>query len=157
MAGGSPRHNALCVSLGAALHGALRGGSYRVLSSDQRLGLGDGERYVYPDLTVVCGAVVAQAGTTDVITNPTMLVEVLSPSTEQYDRGLKWDGYQRIAALRDYLLVSQDHARIEHFCREADGSWRYRALGPGQRVVLSNGAAIDVDPVFEGVFELAAG
>jgi Uma2 family endonuclease len=157
MAGGSPRHNALCVGIGAPLHAALRGGPCRAMSGDQRLGLEGGERYVYPDIMVVRGPLHLQPETTDVVTNPTVLVEVLSPSTEKYDRGLKWDAYQRIPSLTDYLLVSQDAIRIEHFSRQDDGSWLYRALGTGQRVTLSNRASFDVDAVFEGVFDLAAG
>jgi Uma2 family endonuclease len=157
MAGGSPRHNALCVGIGAALHAALRGGPCRAMSADQRLGLEGGERYVYPDITVVCGPLQLQPETTDVVTNPSVLVEVLSPSTEQYDRGLNWDAYQRITSLADYLLVSQEAVRIEHFSRQNDGSWLYRALDAGQRITLSNGASFAVEAVFEGVFDLAAG
>jgi Uma2 family endonuclease len=154
MAGGSPRHNALCSSVNAALHGALRPRGCQVFSSDQRVGLGSGERYVYPDVTVVRGKVVLEPGTRDVIAEPTIVVEVLCASTEQYDRGLKWEGYQRIASLADYLLVSQDEARIEHFQRSESGSWIYRSLGLGESVTLANGAALSVDAVFAGNMEV---
>lgn len=87
MAGGSPRHNALCSSVNAALRAALRLRGCQLFSSDQRVGLGQGERYGYPDVTVVCGKVVLEPGTSDVLAAPTILVEVLSPATEQYDRG----------------------------------------------------------------------
>jgi Uma2 family endonuclease len=157
MAGGSPRHNALCVNAAAELRAALRGGPCRTFSPDQRVGLGPGERYVYPDVTVVCGPVHLEAGTTDVVANPTVLVEVLSESTEQYDRGAKWDGYQRIAALTDYVLVSQSEPRLEHFSRDPDGSWRYRAAGPGESISLTGGAILPVDTVFEGVMDLPGG
>jgi Uma2 family endonuclease len=152
MAGGSPRHNALCVRVAEALRAATRGRGCEVFSSDQRIGLG--ERYVYPDLTVVCGRVALQPGTTDNIVNPAILVEVLSVSTEQYDRGLKWEGYQRLESLTDYLLVSQSELRIEHFRREAAGLWLYRAHGPGERVVLTGDVELDGDAIFSGVFEL---
>ena len=152
MAGGSPRHNALAIRVAEALRGALGKRGCEVLSSDQKVGLG--ERYVYPDLTVVCGRVALEPGTSDVLTNPTVIVEVLSGSTEQYDRGLKWEGYQQVSSLADYLLVSQSEARIEHFQREADGVWSYRALGPGQRVVLIGGGELDVATIFAGVSEL---
>ena len=95
MAGGSPRHNALCANAVARLREALGDRVCNVFTSDQRVGLGAGERYVYPDVTVVCGALLLEQGTSDVVANPTILVEVLSTSTEQYDRGLKWEGYQR--------------------------------------------------------------
>jgi Uma2 family endonuclease len=154
MAGGSPRHNSLCVRTSA---GFLTGLSHRgcsVFSSDQRIGLGRGERYVYPDVSVVCGRVILEEDTIDVITNPAILVEVLSGSTEQYDRGLKWEGYQRLASLTDYVLVSQAEPRIEHFQRDAAGAWMYRAAISGQHVVVTDGALLEVDTLFSGVFEL---
>jgi Uma2 family endonuclease len=90
----------------------------------------------------------------DVLLTPQVLVEVLSSSTEQYDRGLKWEGHQQLGSLTDYVLVSQAEARIEHFQRATDGSWTYRAADAGARIVLSNGAVLAVDEIFAGVFEL---
>jgi len=154
MAGGSPRHNALCASVLTALRSALGDGSCNLFTSDQRVSMDRGERYVYPDITVVCGDVSLQEGTTDVVANPTILVEVLSSSTEQYDRGLKWEGYQRLPSLTDYVLVSQREPRIEHFRRESSGSWVYRSAVSGGRVTLSNGATLDIDAVFDRLLEL---
>jgi Uma2 family endonuclease len=131
MAGRTPRHNALTVSVGAELRAVLRSRGCSVLSSDQRLAFPPDARYVYPDVTVICGAPAFQNGTSDVITNPSIIVEVLSGSTEEYDRGLKWTGYQRIAALTDYLLVAQTEARIEHYRCNADGSWTVTVQGFG--------------------------
>lgn len=154
MAGGTPRHNALGVSMGAELRALLRSHGCSVLSSDQRLAFPPDARYVYPDVTVICGPPVFQPGTDDVIMNPTILVEVLSRSTEEYDRGLKWAGYQRIDALADYLLVAQAEARIEHYRRNADGSWTYRTAGPGDHVVLTGGAELAVDAIYAGMFDV---
>jgi Uma2 family endonuclease len=154
MAGGSPRHNALSSRLNAALRLALGDRGCEVFSSDQRIGLGSGERYVYPDVSVVCGHIAIEPGTTDVITNPTLLVEVLSGSTEQYDRGLKWEGYQRLPSLTDFVLVSQTELRVEHYRREADGIWIYRSLGRGQRLVLTGQVELELDRIFAGVFDL---
>jgi len=81
---------------------------------------------------------------------------VLSCSTEAYDRGEKWEAYQGLASLTDYLLVAQGSVRVEHYCREADGSWRYRQHGTGDTVTLTNGATLLIDAVYEGAFELAA-
>jgi Uma2 family endonuclease len=153
MAGGSIRHNALCIRLGAVLDAQLRDRCI-VLSSDQRVAA-DRERYVYPDISVVCGPVVAAPGTRDVLMNPTMIVEVLSESTEQYDRGLKWEGYQRIESLTDYLLVSQSGPRIEHFRRERSRTWRYQTAQAGERMVLSNDVILDIDAIFAGVLALS--
>jgi len=154
MAGGTPRHNALGVSMSAELRAVLRSRGCSVLSSDQRLAFPPETRYVYPDVTVICGPPAFQPGTHDVITNPSILVEVLSSSTEEYDRGLKWTGYQRIGSLTDYLLVAQAEARIEHYRRNADGSWTYRAAGPGEQIALTGGGAFAVDAIYAGVFDL---
>jgi Uma2 family endonuclease len=154
MAGGSMRHNALCASLIEALRGQLRGRCV-VLTSDQRVVAADRNRYVYPDISVVCGQVVAEPGSNDVLANPTILIEFLSNSTEQYDRGLKWHGYQRIESLTDYLLVSQAEPRIEHFRRDRTRTWLYQFAAAGERVALSNDAVLDVDAIFAGAFDLA--
>jgi Uma2 family endonuclease len=154
MAGGSPRHNALCVGMSAALRAALHGRGCAVFSSDQRIGIEGGTRYVYPDTSVVCGGVQLREGTSDVIANPKIIVEVLSQSTEQYDRGLKWESYRRLPSLADYVLVSQSEAQIEHYRRDAGGRWIYRSCGPGERIELTDGAVLDVDAIFAGVFDL---
>jgi Uma2 family endonuclease len=154
MAGGTPRHNALCVSMSAELRAVMRSRGCAVLSSDQRLAFPPQARYVYPDVTVICGPFMFQPGTNDVITNPAVLVEVLSSSTEEYDRGLKWTGYQRISSLTDYLLVAQVEARIEHYRRNADGSWTYRVVGPGEQIALTGGGEFAVDAIYAGVFDV---
>jgi len=156
MAGGSPRHNFLSLAAGAELRAALRGTECHALSSDQRIAASAGTRYVYADAVVVCGRVRSEAGTTDVLANPGVVVEVMSPSTEPYDRGDKWEAYQRLASLSDYLLISQTATRIEHFQRQDAGTWRYRTLEAGGTITLSNGASIPVDAIYQGAFELEA-
>ena len=156
MAGGSLRHNFLSSAIGAELRAALRG-RCQVLSSDQRISAKQGERYVYADAVVVCGSVQTEPGTSDVLANPSVVVEVLSRSTEAFDRGDKWDAYQRLPSLSDYLLVTQTVAQIEHYQREVGGSWRYRRLEAGDTLTLSNGATMAIDAVCEGAFALAAG
>ena len=155
MAGGSPRHNWLVGNVLAVVKQLLDGRCF-TFTPDQRVTFDEGRRYVYPDTTVVCGAVELQAGTSDVVANPTVLVEVLSGTTEAYDRGLKWAGYQQVASLTDYLLVAQHEVRIEHFRRAADRGWSYAAYGPGERVVLTNGAALSVDAIYARAFDLPA-
>src|SRR5262245_44212638 len=91
MAGGRLRHNALSMARGSELRIALRGTGSRAFSSDQRIAARPGEHYVYPDVSVVHGPPELEPGTNDVLLNPGVIVEVLSPSTEQYDRGLKWE------------------------------------------------------------------
>ena len=136
MAGGSPRHNFLASACAAELRTAHRGGPCGVLSSDQQISTTSRKRYVYADAVVVCGPFEHETGASDVLTNPSVVVEVLSSSTEAYDRGEKWRAYQRLGSLRDYLLVSQREARVEHYQR-TEGGWRYAALGEGERIELS--------------------
>ena len=108
------------------------------------------------DLGINLDANLGDSGLTLVITpqNPTIIVEVLSSTTEQYDRGLKWVSYQRLPSLTDYVLVSQLEPQIEHYRRDAGGRWSYRSFGPGERLELTDGAVLDVDAIFAGVFEL---
>lgn len=152
MAGGSPRHNALCSNANRVLHDRVRPRGCYVFTSDQRVGVDRGQRYVYPDVSVVCGPPTVESG--DVITNPSVVVEVLSRETEQNDRGSKWLSYQQLSTLSDYVLVTQWTARVEHFCRDSQGGWSYRIVGPGDRVVLSDGSELAVDEIFDGVMAL---
>ncbi len=157
MSGGSPRHAALIAAMTTELSVAHRGGPCRVLSTDQRIVAVDGEHYVYADVSVVCGRMVLAQGTEDVLANPAIVVEVLSKSTEAYDRGKKWEGYQTVPSVTDYLLVSQSSAHVEHYQREGSGEWRYRVAVAGGRVTLTGGAVIHVDAVYEGAFQLPGG
>jgi Uma2 family endonuclease len=176
MAGGSPRHNFLSGAVIAELRTALRGKGCYPLTSDQRISARQGERYVYADAVAVCGAARMEPGTSDVLANPSVIVEVLSRSTEAYDRGDKWEAYQRLPSLTDYLLVSQGTAQVEHFQREEGGSWRYRLVEPGGlgaepaksaepaeppswtggTIILASGATLSIDAIYEDAFDLDA-
>lgn len=153
MAGGSPRHNWLATRFQATLMQAA-GARCFTFNSDQRVVFDTGKRYVYPDASVVCGPVELQAGTTDVLANPSVLVEVLSETTEAYDRGLKWEVYQRLASLTDYLLVAQREVRVEHFRRAPDRGWFYTAHGAGEQLTLATGLDLAVDVIYERAFDL---
>lgn len=152
MAGGKPRHNYLALAIGAELRQALRGTPCQPFQSDQKVSVERDKRYVYPDVVVACGGARYESGTTDVLENPMVIVEVLSASTEKFDRGDKWSAYQKIESLKDYLLVSQSAARIEHFQRQSDGSWRYVVAEAGGSITLSNEARFSVDDVYAGAF-----
>lgn len=151
---GARASNRLCANVLGLLHVALRGGPCGPFSSDQKIHIPATNNFVYPDASVVCGPLELFDGTSDVIVNPRVVVEVLSKTTEAHDRGDKWEDYQSIASLTDYVLVSQRLARVEHYARNADGSWRYLVAGPGGRLELTTGAVIAVDDVFEGAFSL---
>src|SRR6202007_916231 len=118
MAGGSPRHNELAFRISTAI-GIGKPAGCRGFTSDQKIRVLATGRVTYPDISVVCGAVERDPGdyTGHTITNPTLLVEVLSPSTEEVDRISKLRDYRLIPTLREYVLVSQDEPRIEVYRR----------------------------------------
>ena len=123
MAGASPRHNFIRENLSIEIGSRLKGGPCRAVSADQRVFVSRTGLYTYPDLLIVCGPPGFDPEDSNTIINPTAIVEVLSPSTEKYDRGAKFRNYQQIPSLNEYVLVAQDEAVIERFVRQADGSW----------------------------------
>ncbi|MDX6484416.1 MAG: hypothetical protein QOE95_2187 [Gaiellaceae bacterium] len=128
MAGESPTHSAICFNLAGALHPQLREANCRGFSPNMKVRAGEAGLYAYPDLAVVCGEAVFHDRHGDVLLNPTVIFEVLSRSTQAYDRGEKFERYKSIETLRDYVLVSQDRPRLEHFSRRPDGAWVYAEL-----------------------------
>lgn len=150
MAGGTPEHAALAGAIGALLGDAVRGRPRRVYSADLRLRVRETGLATYADAAVVCGPEERDPDSPTHVTNPALVVEVLSPSTEDYDRTEKREHYQRMPALREYVLVAQDQRRIEVWRREASGAWVHASFGPGERVELASvGAAIDVDGLYD--------
>ena len=112
MAGASRAHNFVKENLIGELFARLKGGPCRTLSSDQRVSVAATGLYAYPDIIILCGPAVSDPADDDTLTNPTVLIEVLSPSTERYDRGAKFRNYQKIPSLLEYVLVAQDEAVI---------------------------------------------
>lgn len=154
MSGGSPRHSRLSSRIIARLDQALGAGRCDVHTSDLRLGLDD-RHFVYADAVVVCGALELRPGTTDVVTNPGVVVEVLSKSTESYDRGGKQAGYLALRSIQHYVLVSQRESRVEVYSRESDGSFRYRVGVSGDTLELDHvGVTLTVDELYDRVFDL---
>ena len=123
MSGGSMRHAQLQANVIGELFAALRGGDCRVYSSDFRARVSKTRMYAYPDVSVVCGEPALADERQDILLNPVVIFEVLSPSTEKYDRGVKFRYYRTIDSLTDYVLVDQDQVRIEQYCHETDNTW----------------------------------
>ena len=126
MAGGSPEHNLIAGNVFGELWSQLGQSPCRVYPSDQRVKIQDTGLYTYPDVTVVCEEPEYEEARPRSLLNPTLIVEVLSETTEAYDRGDKFDHYQTLTSLREYVLVASDRRRIERFTR-AEGSeeWAY--------------------------------
>jgi Uma2 family endonuclease len=122
MAGGKSPHNLIASNALIRLGGRLPDRCI-AYNSDQRVGIGEGRAYVYPDVTVVCGKPQI-AGLDDILLNPVIIIEVLSESTEAHDRGYKWSLYRELDSLREYVLVWQKQPRVEIFRRDS-GKWTF--------------------------------
>jgi len=149
MAGGSPEHAAIAVNVSTALNVALRGRPCRVHSSDLRIRVLATGLETYPDVTVVCGHAEIDPDDRHVVTNPIVVVEITSPSTEEYDRGEKLEHYQRIASLREVVLVSHREKSIEVVRRQDGGEWaREGARSGGSARLESLGCELLVADVY---------
>jgi Uma2 family endonuclease len=126
MAGTSKEHSRITVNLTIQFGNALKGRFCEPFSSDLRVKVSANGLYTYPDLTIVCGPVDVEDEQADVLLNPTLIIEVLSPGTERYDRGKKFDLYRELDSLKEYVLVSQDQYRVEQFLRGNGSEWGYR-------------------------------
>ena len=124
MAGAGYAHNLICANLTGELYSQLRGKSYSVVGSDQRLQIMSGSAFVYPDLTVVCGPPeFNEERKPDTLLNPTLLVEVLSPTTSQYDRSDKFMLYRQVPSLRQYLTLDSCSVHAELHTLAEPGRW----------------------------------
>ncbi|MFN8372185.1 MAG: Uma2 family endonuclease [Anaerolineae bacterium] len=122
MAGASPNHNRISGSTYAAVYSQLRKRPCDVFGSDQRVRVND-IHYVYPDLSIVCGTPEFDTSNPPSLLNPTILIEVLSPSTEDDDRGRKDDDYRALPGLREFLFIAQDRCHIIHYVRQTEHQW----------------------------------
>jgi Uma2 family endonuclease len=121
MAGASEAHILITHNVAGELRTLLKKRPCRIYPNDMRVKVSDTGLYTYPDVAVVCGERHFEDGHHDTLLNPTLIVEVLSPSTEAYDRGDKFAQYRRLESLREYVLIAQDRPRIERYTRQAEG------------------------------------
>ena len=150
MSGGTVGHNKISLNVSSLLHDVLAGSSCAAFGSDMRVSAPSG-LYTYPDASVVCGQQLND--TAETISNPVVIVEVLSDSTRNYDRGEKFKLYRSIPTMRHYLLIEQSFRQVEHRRLEADGSWSTEiASSPDQIVHLSEvGVDLPVARIYEGL------
>lgn len=149
MSGGSPEHAALTSALAVLIGVHLRGRACRTYSSDLRIAIPRADVYTYADLTVACDPLERDPDSPTHITNPRVVVEVLSPSTERYDREQKRLYYQELESLSEYVLVAQDRRRIEVWHRQGDG-WHTSVHDGGATATLSSiGYTLSVDELYD--------
>ena len=155
ISGASLPHVRISRNLLTALHAGTRGGPCETLGNDTRVATDRAGRFCYPDATLICGA----AETLDlpvkpfILTNPQVVFEVLSDSTETYDRGVKFEFYRRITALREYVLINQKRPLIEGFLRQDDGTWSMATWDGLDAVARVRGVDIDLPlaELYDGV------
>ncbi len=157
MAGGSEDHNLILLSIASELRNQLKGKPCRVYPSDMRVWIPAYEKYTYPDVTVVCGQPQFQDEVRDTPLNPTVIVEVLSPSTEKDDRGKKFERYKSLPSVTDYILVAQDEALMDHYARQPHDQWLLTtARGRDSQLPITNiGCTLWLSEVYDKV-EFAA-
>jgi Uma2 family endonuclease len=151
MAGGTLEHAQLAANMIRELGTRLEGGPCKTFTADARVRVMATGLSTYPDITVICGPIERDPEDPNTATNPTIIVEILSDSTEAYDRGDKFVHYRRIASLEAYVLVSQHEPRIEVYRRNADASWTLEEARPGADAKIAELCAVPVSAVYAGV------
>lgn len=123
MVGASEPHNLIVTNVVAGLHQQLKGRPCKIYAADMRVKVAPSGLYTYPDVVVVCGPGQFDDEQRDTLLNPTLLIEVLSASTEAYDRGDKFEHYRKLASLAEYILIAQDRPHVDQFTRRPDNQW----------------------------------
>ncbi len=153
MSGGTYRHSQLAVQFVRHLSNALEGRPCRVFNSDLRVRTPVSGSYHYPDASALCGPINFEDDKEDIILNPSLIAEVLAPSTENYDRGMKSVYYRSIASLTDYVLVSSDCRRVEHWHRQSGDTWLLTTYREADDTLTlpSVGATLRVGDLYSGL------
>lgn len=153
MSGGTIEHNNIIINLIVMLKMALRGADYHIQSSDLRVWIPQYRKATYPDVMIIAGEPVFNDNRSDEILNPCLIVEVLSKSTEGYDRGDKFLYYRSIPEFKEYLLVSQGEYFIEHYRKTGEGQWLLQEYRGNEKEISleSVGVSLVVKDVYEGV------
>jgi Uma2 family endonuclease len=154
MTGATRKHVLIALNLAGGLKRQLQGKSCEVYATDMRVQIPATGLYTYPDIAVVCGEPRFEDDHEDTLLNPILIVEVLSSSTESYDRGRKFEQYRTLESLREYLLVSQDRPRVEQFVRQDGNVWLFREITGVEQVVSVASVACEVGlaEIYEKVF-----
>ncbi len=153
MAAANPEHNRVKENLIISIGGQIRGSPCQTYSSDQRVKVNMTGLYTYPDIVGVCGTPEYDAQDRDTLINPIVIIEVLSPSTESYDRGAKLRHYQQIATLKEYILVEQDQSLCEQFVRQANDKWLLTTLSglEAELALESVPARVPLSEIYAGI------
>ena len=153
MGGGSANHSLIAANFVGEARNSLKGRPCAVFNSDLRVQVQSTGLYTYPDATIVCGELLFDDDHRDTLLNPTLIVEVLSDSTEKYDRGKKSNHYRQIASLKELILIAQDRSHVERFTRQANGDWLFHEQKEltADFELKSLGISIAISELYRGV------
>lgn len=152
MSGGSLNHQQITANVTVFLDMKIRRKGCRVLPTEMKIWIESINKFYYPDVTIICEKPSFYKERNDTITNPKLLIEVLSKSTEAKDRGEKFFAYQTLEFLQEYVLVSQDKFLVETFTKQTDGSWRYLAtIGLDSKVYFES---VDAEVSMQEIYDL---
>ncbi len=153
MAGATADHNVLAANTISSIHSQMRGKRCRVVGSDQRVKVLEEGLYTYPDAVVYCPPFQFDSIKKTTLLNPVVIIEVLSSSTADYDKGKKFDSYKKIESLRDYILISQDEMRVEHFHRNERDEWVHDAQSTASSAItlVSIDCVLPLADVYDGI------
>ena len=153
MAGASFAHNEIVINVLGNIKNFLNANPWRIYPSDLRIHIPSADSFTYPDAVIVCGKPEMLDGQFDTVTNPSVIIEVMSNSTEQYDRGTKFFYYMQIPSLREYILISSTNLYIQTALKQADGSWKFEEIADkgGNLSIHTIKHSVNVEEIYENV------
>ena len=151
MSGAGTRHNIISVNIIGSLYNSLKGKSCQPYGSDMRIHIPQNTLFTYPDISVICGDVTNSQEDENTATNPTVIFEILSPSTRNYDRGIKFMLYRAIPTLKEYILIESESIHAEHFAINKEGLWQLKEYSdPEDKMSL---ASLDITLLLKDVYD----
>ncbi len=151
MSGAGNRHNIISTNIIASLKITLKGKGCRPYGSDMRINIPENTLFTYPDISIFCGEVKVLKEDQNTATLPTVIIEILSPSTRNYDRGVKFMLYRAIPSLTDYILIEAESIHAEHFAINKEGLWQLKEHNkPGEEIFLESlGVKLSLEEIYE--------
>jgi Uma2 family endonuclease len=144
MSGASRRHNVIAFNISGILYRQLRNRHCEAYTADMRVKVSPTGLYTYPDVAIVCGEPLFEDDHLDTLLNPSVIIEILSESTEHYDRGKKFENYRRLASLNDYLLIAQDTVSAEYYTRQKQDQWLFSEYKDMQKIIRMDSVACEL-------------
>ncbi|MEO6328764.1 MAG: Uma2 family endonuclease [Ginsengibacter sp.] len=152
MSGAGTRHNIISTNLIGNIFNALKGKNCRPYGSDMRVHIPENSLFTYPDISIICGDVKISKEDEDTATQPTVIIEILSPSTTNYDRGVKFILYRAIPTLKEYILVEAESIHVEHFSINKEGLWQLKEYSKSEEIIFAESVNVQFQlaDIYEG-------